>query len=117
MLCADCLQRERVATSAGRDGPGSGDRLRRGRSGRHLGPACEGSEEHRRVRPRRGKTRRSGQARREDDARHAVAGRGAKAAGDRKSTRLNSSHLVISYAVFCLKKKKKAALVYWQNSG
>src|SRR5256885_12920749 len=28
---------------------------------------------------------------------------------DRKSTRLNSSHLVISYAVFCLKKKKKHA--------
>src|SRR2546426_7698832 len=27
---------------------------------------------------------------------------------DRKSTRLNSSHLVISYAVFCLKKKKRA---------
>src|SRR5256885_16951034 len=27
---------------------------------------------------------------------------------DRKSTRLNSSHLVISYAVFCLKKKKKS---------
>src|SRR5438034_6335483 len=27
-------------------------------------------------------------------------------AGDRKSTRLNSSHTVISYAVFCLKKKK-----------
>src|SRR5256885_5619855 len=27
--------------------------------------------------------------------------------GDRKSTRLNSSHLVISYAVFCLKKKKQ----------
>ena len=26
---------------------------------------------------------------------------------DRKSTRLNSSHTVISYAVFCLKKKKK----------
>src|SRR5256885_12114369 len=30
---------------------------------------------------------------------------------DRKSTRLNSSHLVISYAVFCLKKKNKAILV------
>src|SRR2546426_9047447 len=30
-----------------------------------------------------------------------------RAAEDRKSTRLNSSHLVISYAVFCLKKKKK----------
>src|SRR2546426_6111888 len=29
---------------------------------------------------------------------------------DRKSTRLNSSHLVISYAVFCLKKKKKKSL-------
>src|SRR5256885_4344027 len=30
---------------------------------------------------------------------------------DRKSTRLNSSHLVISYAVFCLKKKKKKSLI------
>src|SRR2546426_6615755 len=30
---------------------------------------------------------------------------------DRKSTRLNSSHLVISYAVFCLKKKKKNFLL------
>src|SRR5256885_11309618 len=29
------------------------------------------------------------------------------ARGDRKSTRLNSSHLVISYAVFCLKQKKR----------
>src|SRR5438270_3361619 len=32
---------------------------------------------------------------------------GAFAVGDRKSTRLNSSHSQISYAVFCLKKKKK----------
>src|SRR2546427_4429833 len=31
---------------------------------------------------------------------------GCKNAGDRKSTRLNSSHSQISYAVFCLKKKK-----------
>src|SRR5256886_4628314 len=31
--------------------------------------------------------------------------------GDRKSTRLNSSHSQISYAVFCLKKKKKIANV------
>src|SRR2546426_5114127 len=30
---------------------------------------------------------------------------------DRKSTRLNSSHLVISYAVFCLKKKKKISIL------
>src|SRR5258708_24415598 len=29
---------------------------------------------------------------------------------DRKSTRLNSSHQIISYAVFCLKKKKKTTL-------
>src|SRR5256885_13335984 len=33
--------------------------------------------------------------------------RNSRMAADRKSTRLNSSHLVISYAVFCLKKKKK----------
>src|SRR5258705_8445362 len=32
--------------------------------------------------------------------------------GDRKSTRLNSSHLGISYAVFCLKKKKKSKKHY-----
>src|SRR5256885_9331314 len=34
-------------------------------------------------------------------------GRALECPGDRKSTRLNSSHLVISYAVFCLKKKNK----------
>src|SRR2546426_3586227 len=34
-------------------------------------------------------------------------------AKDRKSTRLNSSHLVISYAVFCLKKKKKYYNIYY----
>src|SRR5256885_9802339 len=38
-------------------------------------------------------------------------GRGKYMLRDRKSTRLNSSHLVISYAVFCLKKKKKHTLV------
>src|SRR5438034_6342185 len=32
---------------------------------------------------------------------------GSALGGDRKSTRLNSSHTVISYAVFCLKKKKE----------
>src|SRR2546426_5987654 len=32
---------------------------------------------------------------------------------DRKSTRLNSSHLVISYAVFCLKKKKNKKINYY----
>src|SRR2546426_7556260 len=36
---------------------------------------------------------------------------------DRKSTRLNSSHLVISYAVFCLKKKTIAALPHTVIAG
>src|SRR3712207_7966204 len=35
-----------------------------------------------------------------------------RSGGDRKSTRLNSSHANISYAVFCLKKKKKKKLQY-----
>src|SRR5947199_5698298 len=34
---------------------------------------------------------------------------------DRKSTRLNSSHLGISYAVFCLKKKSKNEEPYWKR--
>src|SRR5258705_7291177 len=40
-----------------------------------------------------------------------VTGRVAQREVDRKSTRLNSSHLGISYAVFCLKKKKKQTLI------
>src|SRR5436309_4969642 len=41
-------------------------------------------------------------------ASHALKHQNDRAArGDRKSTRLNSSHVKISYAVFCLKKKKK----------
>src|SRR2546426_7996500 len=54
-------------------------------------------------RPGDGRARQRGRAhrdRRRDQGRHHHRG------GDRKSTRLNSSHLVISYAVFCLKKKK-----------
>src|SRR5690606_41039936 len=39
------------------------------------------------------------------------------AALDRKSTRLNSSHVKISYAVFCLKKKKKKKGVACNNTG
>src|SRR5256885_7271590 len=38
------------------------------------------------------------------------------AASDRKSTRLNSSHLVISYAVFCLKKKNNSTAFHSQIS-
>src|SRR5947208_6968078 len=42
-----------------------------------------------------------------DDAQELLAGAGIPQGIDRKSTRLNSSHQIISYAVFCLKKKKK----------
>src|SRR5690606_41957689 len=53
-----------------------------------------------------------GLLRRSDDAVARLLGRQRRGApprrlGDRKSTRLNSSHVKISYAVFCLKKKKK----------
>src|SRR5256885_4855744 len=41
-----------------------------------------------------------------EDRSRRVSEDGRLACADRKSTRLNSSHLVISYAVFCLKKKK-----------
>src|SRR2546426_1226313 len=44
---------------------------------------------------------------RADGMRVSVPASGSREPIDRKSTRLNSSHLVISYAVFCLKKKKK----------
>src|SRR5689334_23827140 len=40
---------------------------------------------------------------------------GARPRPDRKSTRLNSSHSSISYAVFCLKKKKNKLLHHPQN--
>src|SRR3712207_7230068 len=45
-----------------------------------------------------------------DPARAAAVHRGTGRAVDRKSTRLNSSHANISYAVFCLKKKNKKHL-------
>src|SRR5258708_9724361 len=48
-----------------------------------------------------------GPGRRLGPARRRQQGRPHWSAGDRKSTRLNSSHQIISYAVFCLKKKKK----------
>src|SRR5690348_17905447 len=40
----------------------------------------------------------------------------ASSRSDRKSTRLNSSHPSISYAVFCLKKKKKTTIIYKNHS-
>src|SRR3712207_7444127 len=59
------------------------------RGGRHAGLVLRGAE----------------QAQRDARPAHAGGGGAAAAARDRKSTRLNSSHANISYAVFCLKKK------------
>src|SRR5256885_15822695 len=56
-------------------------------------------------RPRRQRPRGSTRVARRRGAR-GFPGRAVPRSRDRKSTRLNSSHLVISYAVFCLKKKK-----------
>src|SRR5438034_2629636 len=65
----------------------------------HRLPLAHG--EQRRVRTRGGAT--------DGDRAHTTLHRAARdrVREDRKSTRLNSSHTVISYAVFCLKKKKK----------
>src|SRR5690349_22287615 len=63
-----------------------------------------------------GETRRRGRRRHRGALRPAagegdVARRHRRAEQDRKSTRLNSSHVEISYAVFCLKKKKKKKII------
>src|SRR2546426_4178091 len=81
----------------GRDDP------RAGRAN-FIDPACDRPQP--RVVDVSGRFRR---LRRERDGRRAA--RDLRGDGDRKSTRLNSSHLVISYAVFCLKKKKKSARI------
>src|SRR3712207_6905530 len=67
------------------------------------------------ARPRRRHAARA--ARPAEDGAPLRGGRGVRALGrkgapgrDRKSTRLNSSHANISYAVFCLKKKKKGSM-------
>src|SRR5256885_3824645 len=78
-----------------RRGRSGGDWPPGGPGGRHAG----GQDESRGLgvhRPARGLVGGRRDADRRDDLR----------GPDRKSTRLNSSHLVISYAVFCLKKKK-----------
>src|SRR2546422_5264139 len=64
-------------------------------------------------RPRRGCPARQGAARapRRGGASGATGAGARGGARDRKSTRLNSSHGYISYAVFCLKKKKRNAHV------
>src|SRR5690349_22659477 len=75
------------------------------RSGRGAGRGAAGrGHGDRRVEHRDGEQARVDPVLREDD--HDPA-RGREAARDRKSTRLNSSHVEIAYAVFCLKKKKR----------
>src|SRR2546421_6787335 len=59
-----------------------------------------------RTRRQGGDSGREPYSRRREDLGRPRSGRGASTARDRKSTRLNSSHDQISYAVFCLKKKK-----------
>src|SRR5438309_9261417 len=67
---------------------------------------------HRSRRDRRGGAPLSGQIRREQFLPLRIFGRAFQdREGDRKSTRLNSSHSSISYAVFCLKKKKQQARI------
>src|SRR5258708_8189012 len=63
--------------------------------------AGDGFTEGLETRPKKGKFRETRPSR----SNNAVWPSGKR--GDRKSTRLNSSHQIISYAVFCLKKKKK----------
>src|SRR2546427_1978631 len=74
--------------------------------------------------PPRLRTQRAGVVGTQHNGRRALEGqllppRGISASGsrlDRKSTRLNSSHSQISYAVFCLKKKKKIITMYTQRT-
>src|SRR5947208_10815586 len=66
-------------------------------------PGARGGVCHRQNRP-------AGHLREQQRAELELEGRPARTVGrDRKSTRLNSSHQIISYAVFCLKKKKEKA--------
>src|SRR3712207_7221698 len=75
------------------------------RQGARLGLG-QGERQRRSDRPRP-PDRRDRRADRRDPAPRLAAAWPQARAGDRKSTRLNSSHANISYAVFCLKKKKK----------
>src|SRR5438552_4784760 len=70
-------------------------------------PISHGSPERRRLRPGTLRAHAGPAAGRLRRARGDTRGRSPSDRGrDRKSTRLNSSHQIISYAVFCLKKKK-----------
>src|SRR5205085_8808463 len=73
-------------------------------------PGADVRQRHRTGEDARRRRQRLARADRAGDRRQAGRRRGRRVGGDRedrKSTRLNSSHSQISYAVFCLKKKKK----------
>src|SRR2546426_3228552 len=99
-----CSRRCRVDILPALKAPAHGEEIRNRLDGRTEAPRCGHRAEARLSRPPRAPG--SPQAR-------GVAhnGRSADQQRDRKSTRLNSSHLVISYAVFCLKKKKKTNIL------
>src|SRR5256885_7080353 len=84
--------------------------LRRDVPGRffHQQPHADGADDLHRLR--------GGRCHRDDREHRALRGKGRAAHADRKSTRLNSSHLVISYAVFCLKKKITGIAPSMQNA-
>src|SRR3989454_2179983 len=93
------------------DGPMGLEQGRRGGRRDHVQRAVAAGE---RLEQRRREDDVSKEGGLDDEASQLGAPRGRLPAGsprDRKSTRLNSSHLVISYAVFCLKKKKKNNLI------
>src|SRR5436309_13925061 len=77
---------------------------------RSRGPGAAATEQERRRRPGAcppGGVLRGADGRDRVSGHHCRWGAG-RAGADRKSTRLNSSHVKISYAVFCLKKKKRS---------
>src|SRR5688572_31901192 len=69
----------------------------------------DGAEDPPREHERKGLADQMQPARHGQSGRLELVGGAAQNAEDRKSTRLNSSHSQISYAVFCLKKKKKTS--------
>src|SRR2546426_8412639 len=99
------LPRGRLAYLAARRDRVVGEASRAPAIGRPRGAPARAARQAERGSPRRRTARRTGhRPARSPDSRRAV--------GDRKSTRLNSSHLVISYAVFCLKKKKNNTEIF-----
>src|SRR6266571_6903016 len=110
-VAADPRLRERAPGERG----AGGERARRGGGARPRPRRPRGTRRgvrDRRRRPAGGRGRSGGRG-----GRHLPRGgeRPPGHAPDRKSTRLNSSHMSISYAVFCLKKKNKTKFIKHKN--